>query len=268
MLACVTHLLVAGSLQFPAVTLLILLCAASSVAVSTGPQLPSRLAGPLLPVTALAICVLGVGLLWVWGIAPFYRVQAAMTSAIYEQEVNGNLAGAERDLRRAEAADPLAVNPRQRLSGVLAYEFNAVTAESGGLVDVDESRENALERFLAATADWQAADQRSVNPIRFRSSVLTSIGRRLQDEALLQQATDDLHDVLERYPTSVDDWARLAGLLSEEPEVNSAFTAAEAARRALELDRINRDWGHSDRYLSSDIVTLMKAVAAEAEIQD
>ena len=267
--ALVVHLFAAGSLQFPILVLLLYICFADVVNRShsgaAGLQLrrtPARGLGVAAAVSGLVVVI-------VWGVLPVQRSTIAVARGLYEQNASANPAAAEKWFAQAVSADPLSVDPRQHAAALRAYQVGQVSLMDGlGVVegDTEGAIREALDGFLDALDQWHAADRRSVNPLRLRAQVLFATGQRLEDDTLLQQGIDDLAAVVQGNPTSVRDWFSLAQCLAQAPSLNSGIGLEKAVNTARELDRINREWGHTDLYLTEDESAWLRATEGGSEI--
>jgi O-Antigen ligase len=270
MLAIVIHLLAAGSLQFPATVLLILLCGAGTIACADRTDRRVR-SGARILLSALAILVgLGCGIVWAWGVSPVQAADRAMSRAAYEQQMNANPAAATVRLLRAIELDPISTIPRQRLAQLMAYKLRLVLGDArqvpaGGPEATASAAQvsDAFSEFLNACELWRESDRRSVGVFRLRAFWVAEVGSETKDGDLLQQAVEDQIRVVECYPSSVDDWVTLAHMLVDTQSADSEILPRDAATTALELDRMNKDWGHSDRYLSDDQKIWLTETAAE-----
>ena len=80
------------------------------------------------------------------------------------------------------------------------------------------------------------------------------------DKEAIAEAVTQLQNTLATYPTNPTWTAETAQALAL---AGDSQEAATMARRALELEKINRDAGHVDRYLPDELLTDIKRIAAE-----
>ena len=72
----------------------------------------------------------------------------------------------------------------------------------------------------------------------------------LNDDGQLRDlAIQDLQTATLLYPSSVDAWYRLAEQL-DAAGAEHVDAAKAAAERVLQLEKLNRAWGHADRFLT------------------
>lgn len=85
-----------------------------------------------------------------------------------------------------------------------------------------------------------------------------------QNENAIAAAAKELQNALQMYPTHPTWTAETAQALAL---AGDSSKAATMARRALELDEINRTAGHVDRYLPDDLLAAIKPLTNEARSQ-
>lgn len=293
-IAMAIHLLAAGGFSMPAVMSLMFLLAAMSVSERTaagnekvevsrtprpqGSVFQRVVAQPLL---WTSVCVVASWCVSQWGMIPVMSSSQAVAI--------GNVAFQQRDLERAKLefskaaeSDPLSVAPRQQLADLEAYRLEEIRRSlqqaadgrgtQGGLREEERNRIQSVVRgrWKEIQSVFQAlfeADRRSPNALRREAQGLAAAGEILGDQEILKESLSKQQLALRRYPSSLDtcvELVRLSQLVARtSPGVgNSARQlSVETARRALELDSINRSWGHSDRYLDDLTVSFLKDIA-------
>lgn len=173
----------------------------------------------------------------------------------------GDISGAVEAARESAKRDPWSVNSRQQLAQTLSYVSLASLGTHARAGTQSEYTRPNVEQDLAAAEtaidDLVAADRRSVAGAVMRSQLMMEAFEITKDSSYAQRAIDDLRDVVLKYPTRVQSWAELAIFenLMGEP------AAMDSCSEALRLDRINRDWGHIDRYLTSDQILQLNSMA-------
>lgn len=258
--ALTVHLLAAGSLQFPVIGTLLLLCAADAVRESRPPAHRNRTCQTVLASAGLTVVTAAAGLVVAWGVLPVTASRLATDRAEFQRTVAGNPAGADTELRAAIAADPLDPIPRQRFAELEAYRFQQAirsafepsAEEQPGALTRDAAVREALDKVAQAAQAWAEADSSAAGPWRLLAACQFQYGIVRRDDALIESSAGLQRRVVQSYPTSARDWAALAWYQSESNDVNSQRSASEAAQLARQLDQVNRDWRHSDRYLSDE----------------
>lgn len=266
MLALMVHLLAAGGLQISGLMLLLLMLHAAVA--SAGPDRP----GTQPPVAAsqpdrlcrgLGAVGLAIGAVALIGfmLIPVQRASLLTQRAQYHQS-NANWVAAEAAYREAVSADPLSVECHQQLAEFLAYKLGTTVVQNQTTVhnqagEPAQQLWTAIERWLQIDpAAWQALKLRADARLRLasRSQVSDSLATEWE-----RQAIRDLQQVVSLYPGNSAAWGELARAAWKNEQRELATTAA---RRALQLDKINQEWGHQDRLLPPETVAQLQ------EIQD
>ena len=169
---------------------------------------------------------------------------------------NGQLEEALLAAQEAEKAEP-GPKTRQQVARIRAYaamESVRLHAPNPGMSPHSEA---ALAAANVAIENLISADRRSVAGPLIRSQLMESVLQSTGEERFAVRAIDDLRVVVLNYPTSVDAWARLAIL---QHQVGKTQEAADSRDRAQFLEQTNRRWGHIDRYLSEEQITLLRRI--------
>ncbi len=167
---------------------------------------------------------------------------------------------AETAWQRAAEADSIAVIPRQRLAEAATYRLMAQAYGAAGVARaeaVEEFQETVVSDGLAEVGRQSLAacealirnDEWHLAGYHFRArqyqilAAHTDVPQRKQQHLLA--AIADQRRVLEAYPSNGTYWMELAAMYqaAEQPE-----QASVTAARSLEIDDINRQWGHLDRF--------------------
>ncbi len=151
--------------------------------------------------------------------------------------------------RSAAAADTLTPEPYLRLSQFYLHQWKQTRDDAF----FDQSIE-AAERARSLSPHSPHA----THEIGYAWLVRAS-GTSPKDQNAVKAAVKELQKALEIYPTNPGWTAETAQALAL---AGDSTEAATVARRALELDEINRVAGHVDRYLPDDLLTDVKRIAA------
>lgn len=169
---------------------------------------------------------------------------------------------AAKALERACESDPWSLNSAQRRAELLTYMFEDRFGDAGARESVPVGLEREFTNTMEAVNVLVEMDPRRYTGFLFRSRVQQVCARLTNDSAITQSATRDLKSAVDRYPTDAHLLAELAEHLRDAGPVEEARLAA---RRALEQDRLNHDWGHSDRYLPESLVDRLKDLSGPAQ---
>ncbi|MDA0809431.1 MAG: O-antigen ligase family protein [Planctomycetota bacterium] len=151
--------------------------------------------------------------------------------------------------RSAAAADTLTPEPYLRLSQFYLHQWKQTRDDAF----FDQSIE-AAERARSLSPHSPHA----THEIGYAWLVRAS-GTSPKDQNAVNAAVEELQKALEMYPTNPGWTAETAQALAL---AGDSTEAATVARRALELDEINRAAGHVDRYLPDNSLTDVKRIAA------
>ena len=177
--------------------------------------------------------------------------------------------------QQAIQADPQCATPRQRIAEVLSYrlseaaalraaETKATGTETGATTEGsqgDDDNRKLADDALHACENLISTDRRNSFSYRLRAEVRWNAGLLHDDAQLRKLAIQDLQTGTILYPSSVEAWYRLAEQLDAAGAEH--FDAAKvAAERVLQLENLNRLWGHADRFLTAEQLVKMNRIAA------
>ncbi len=243
--ALFVHLLGAGGIEMPAIvqTALVLLIAGSGPATAGELRNARQSVWPAVPL-AILIAVLFGGCLLTATI-PVVNSQS-LTLLGQSAQLEGNLQRAERYYRNASAGDPFAVEPLEKLAGLYFKRW------SDGLSD--DAFRGAVE------VQRMVIDMNPYSPFHYQQ---LGDWYRLKYERTpnrddARAAADAYARAVDRYPNSSALRTALADALAL---AGDPAAAAREAAWALELDRINRTQGHSDKYLSEQTLKRVQELA-------
>ncbi len=231
----------------------------------------SRLA--VLGLSAAALIVAAI-LTIRYGAIPVLSSQRHIASAEV-RELNGNSSAALNELQLAIQEDPLAVESRQQKARLLTYNLlrverlNLSGKRNGPTISTEDhvqqnqtariksDTDRAFDLALAAANDFIEADRRGWNGYYVRSQVLRIRSDKMPLDSGVRNAVDDMLAGVERYPTNAQLLAELAESLNEAGRVQASV---DVARRAMRQEEINRDWGHVDRYLDTEVLERLQKI--------
>jgi len=273
------HLLAAGGFEMPSVMLVVLSCGACAGGGCVRSARDSE------AVAATGACAAGVGMVakravagWWWravagvsflvlslvivwqGVLPSVRLKGLLGAAELQSGPGGTVL-ALRLLDEAERIDSWAIRPRQLrveiLAGQLLSACGGAAGTGGDAAVILEPRvrseiQQLLENCEAACERLIEADIRSPAGYLYRGRCRAAAGRVLADLPLQQRACEDYVEVLRRYRGKAVLWAEAAELWWSVGEVSRA---AQAAGRALALQRVNERWGHQEQLLEPAVLT-------------
>ena len=121
--------------------------------------------------------------------------------------------------------------------------------------------EQSLPEAIAACDSLISADKRNSHALRLRASCLAIGGRILKNREMLYDAVLAQQRGVRMYPSSVDSWYELVTLCEMDESGRWAELSRQAAHRALDLERTNRQWGHRDRYLAAEQLEFLQRIA-------
>ncbi len=250
----VVHLQAAGGIAMPAIVGLFLsLIALGS---ETGPEIRAEeeATGSRRPVRSWIVsstaCLLFSAAILPSAFLPVTEARGLLLGGDYSVGVNGDVTRARRLYQLAAETDPLSPEPSFRLSN-LAFR----TLQSGGsnsafdqavefgemAADLDPDSPQ-VHIHLARVFEWQAPHDGNENH--------------------LNHSVERYEAALERYPTQphwLGEYATDLNLCGRNDD------ARRAARRALELDNLNRAAGHIDRFLDAEIRKEVEKLAGRQE---
>ena len=157
----------------------------------------------------------------------------------------------ENEIAQAIASDPLSSEPWEQQATLLMMMWERTNGQNTALFDT------ALE------SQTEAIRRDPENPNRYRTLADFCMRRHLLtgETSAAEAALRALDEALVRYPTEASLWAETARMADEadQPE-----RVQQAAARALQLDRLNRDRQHWDRVLAEDRVDWLQSAAGES----
>jgi len=207
------------------------------------------------------------------GLVPLIQSGLAISRALVRIPTERSASEAEASeireyLETAAAADPwsLAAVRRQCL-----FELQQLKGVCDQLAQTDVNSERIshfsravteqLDRGLSAGTRLIQRHPQSAEGYRLRGSCLSTAAAALDSPGLLRDAISDFEMVVRRNPVDVSGWVQLALVQAGAGDGDSATVSAN---RALELNRINTDWGHRDRVLNeSELNDLREIVVFE-----
>ena len=269
--AMMVNLLAAGGFEMPAVMITLLLCLAAGIT-SDGSQTHSGWKNRGLWVAAAYLAAFAViirfGLLPVTASGNHIAVgNSLLTNAQFPSR-------ALDQFQQAIQADPQSATPRQRIAEVLSYrlseaaalrasETKATGTETGATTEGsqgDDDNRKLADDALQACENLISTDRRNSFSYRLRAEVRWNAGLLHDDARLRKLAIQDLQTGTILYPSSVEAWYRLAEQL-DAAGVEHFDAAKVAAERVLQLEKLNRLWGHADRFLTAEQLAKMNRIA-------
>lgn len=255
------HLLGAGGLGLPAVVQWMFFILADGGAMDgdfplrvTSPHwgLPGRWwAKPRLQGVCWLVIAVAVGLL-IW--RPQSLAARALLDTDGKAERGATLSSLQRGYERAAAADLWDPQPLSRLAELHVQEWE----NAGRPVHADRWP----PALTAAVDALDAALRRDPGNVRWlwrRGEIERQFADRSHDSEAAKRAAATFAEAARRYPTNAQlltDWSDAADLAGE------AETAHQAAKAALDQDKVNKRWGHQERILTDDARRRMEARAA------
>ena len=253
--AMIVNLLAAGGFEMPAVMMTLLLCLAAGIRCD-GRQsyVRGKKRSFLCTVACLAACTLIIRC----GLLP-------VTASKNHIEIGNSLlanplfpARALDQFQQARQADPESVTPRQQIAEVLSYRLAeavslraAETSVKAGLSIENTDNRKLADEVLDACENLISADRRNSFSYRLRAEVRRNVDLLHKADLLQNLAIQDLQMAISLYPSSVDAWYCLAWQL-DAAGAEHVVAAKVAAERVLELENVNRAWGHADRFLTEE----------------
>lgn len=277
-LTMMVHLLAAGGFEMPVVMLLLLTTSAlgqekagNSIRRAESSFFARYWMCPGISFSVLmAVIVLRFGLMDVSGVDRYLLLGDDL---LHRQ---GNQRAAMDAYRQAAEVDSLAVKPRQRIAELAVYllreesrQLQRITsaAENSGAVSDSMAEQKAkavksFEKAIEACNFWTSVDDRNSFSLALKAECLVIGSQLTSAEELMNEAIELQRQVVAMYPSSVNAWMQLVRscrrMRSAVSSVNSAETLDMATDRVRQLDDINHQWGHSDRYLTDEDRTLLQ----------
>ncbi len=274
--ALMVNLLAAGGIEMPAVMLMLFACSAVGVSLqdaskkvavaksSATVDLPHHWANltSAFIFVGLAIVVLRFGL------TPVYTAERQLSIAADAMYRQRNAQAALAAYQQAAEIDLFDTTSRQRIAEIEAYRLSELEQFSK-LSEIEQSNRKLVDEALSVSRESMkellpkaieacdlliSTDRRNISGYRTRAVCLTIGARVLNDPEMLKEAIAEQQRVVNMYPSSVENWFELATLCNLDQADGSKKRARQAAEKTLELEQINRQWGHQDRYLAKDSV--------------
>ena len=250
--ALTVHLLGAGGIAMPAVSQLLLALIACSLSTESVPATDPR-SPSIRPNAAAVVAVVMLAALLYTAIIPVARCGWWLSKG--DREITGT-AWKPGDIMRyyseASLADPLSPEPRRRLA---EFAFRVVEASqlwSNDFLDI------AVKLQLEAIA----CDPHNFQGPRTLGNWWMARWRVTHDGDDARQAADWLRRASDSYPTNASILAELAVALDAGGLRDDAF---ETAKRAMAQDKLNRKFGHVDRYLADELVAQLRMLVDETD---
>ena len=264
-LALCVHLLDLGGIEMPAVVQLFLVISVMGFAMlparAVRESRPTVLAAGAISVLLFVGCLMSATL-------PVLNRRAALLAGEQALVADRVTQRAIEDFRLAADRDPLSPDPPQRLAEAYFARWqsprSAAGAGSGTFVPPGaqlRGGSTAEEDFaLAQEALDKGTRLDPFNPRlpRRRGEMLLAKFARDGQRADAEAASAAFVKAIERYPNDSSLRALQATALSD---AGRPDLARSEAQRALALDEINRQWGHTDRYLSDNTVAQLRRLA-------
>ncbi|HEX4073513.1 MAG TPA: hypothetical protein VHX68_20205, partial [Planctomycetaceae bacterium] len=244
----IVHLLGAGGIEMPAVVQLFLVLAVLLFATLPGDLAARNSPRLVLACGIWAIVLFVCCLLTAW--LPVLNRRALLASGDQALLVDGDADRAIADFAAAALRDPLSAEPTEKLAEAYFARWQA------------RGRGPASDDFAKATQSLETAIQLDPNnPRLYRRLGTMDLAKfaRSVDGNDARAAVEALGRAAERYPNDASLRAMRATAFGDAGHVQEAKAEAQ---RALALDRINHENGHTDRYLPDETVRRLQQLAA------
>jgi O-antigen ligase/polysaccharide polymerase Wzy-like membrane protein len=249
-LGLIVHLLGAGGIEMPAVVQLFLVLAVLLFATLPGDAAARNSPRLVLAFGIWAIVLFVCCLLTAW--LPVLNRRALIASGDQALLVDGDADRAIADFAAAALRDPLSSEPTEKLAEAYFARWQARVRGRGPVSD----------DFAKATQSLETAIQLDPNnPRLYRRLGAMDLAKfaRSVDRNDAQAAVEALGHAADRYPNDASLRAMRATAFGDAGRIQEAKGEAE---RALALDQINRENGHTDRYLPDETVRRLQQFAA------
>lgn len=248
--ALLVHLLAAGGIAMPAIcgSLLVLAILAEPASPPPSANSVDASASPRVILLVLAIAfATGFAACLKTAFIPVIQSTTALRSGDFEGTRHSRFDRARRLYAVAAEADPFSSEPLMRLSDVsfLLWEQRPGTDEyfgEGVSFALEARKRNPQSGFYA----YQIGRRHR------------QLFQRSRDKSAADSAVEWLGTALEKYPTHPL-WNAEYTLALHEAGQDEA--AREAARKTIEMDKVNRDAGHIDRYLPDPVLEAVARIA-------
>lgn len=260
-IALLVHLLGAGGLQITIVGFLLLVLAtlSTSSAGATDGGARAAVGGRRLLLKGGLAAMVAAAMLW-WGLIP-------LQSSTVQQSI-GQLKLGTRDIRGARQAfelaaeaDPLSPMMRQHIVEAASYSvMQQIPSPDSDPVTLSEEELAGIE---AACADHIQSDTRAIHGLLTRARIYHQLYRLTHQSDYIESCVQDLRRVIGRDPT---DAALRVELAYCEQAAGNTAAAMVSARRALDIEAVNRTWSHTDQYLDEhDLQTVDDILNGESQ---
>jgi O-antigen ligase len=243
------HLLGAGGIEMPAVVQMFLVIAALMFAIAPrgadSIQMPRFMVAAGVAAVALFVCCLLTATL------PVFQRRERIAAGEQALALDGDVNRAVLEFGEAAVCDPFSPEPHEKLAEAFFSRWQAGRKEVSGSDDFDKCRDS-LRMAIKLDPD-------NPSPYRRLGQMYAAKFARSQDPADAAAAADSLSDAVDRYPNDASLRAERATAFSD---AGRTADAKKEAERALQLDEINRQNGHTDRYLSDATVLQLRRLAA------
>lgn len=254
LIALLVHLLGAGGLHISIVGILLVVLGYAASTPNSAVSLPGQGTRAYFMFTGgLLTAVMAVTVLY-FGVVPV-RSSGIYQSLGQQRMYSNDLSGATAAFEQAVAADPLAPTARQHIVTATAYEL--LEPNSATRRDAAEISGNLIESIDTACREWIASDQRQLNSRLIRAKIRHELFRRTKDEHYAISCLSDLRQAVSWYPTNARLQIELAAC---EDEFGSHDKGVAAAEQALKIESVNRQWLHTDQYLTKTDLLLAQRI--------
>lgn len=245
------HLLGAGGIAMPAVSQLwLLLIAWGTTPASESLALPAESKFRPLPWLSATSCLVLLVAWYVTAERPVHLARHAIEQGDRLLSSRGDADGARKRYQSAASSDPWSPEPWMRLASLAFSRF---------LADRNHAhREELAQAIEFADAGIALAPFRPALLIQ-KGDWLRDVARRSGEEHDWIAATKAYEAAAARHPTNALLLANLSICLNRS---GKNAEAVELARRAVTQDELNRQRGHTDRYLSEDVLQQLRAILA------
>ncbi|MCA9082415.1 MAG: O-antigen ligase family protein [Planctomycetaceae bacterium] len=268
--ALLVHLMGAGGLQitFPCLLLLLFHAAASTIAEQQNRQ-PLEHSEKNMVAPSVSSLLMTGGFLVVAGICVVMGIYPVAQSQHWKNISSAMLArndpsAAASAIERAVSADPWDPELRQQQLQQKTYEFLTYLNRNQGSLraQVDFPKvQSDLTELQRLSEELLRADQRNIGALYLPAKAFERAAELEKGTEFAEIAVECLKSATERDPTNVRFRVELADLQNRENMVSEAKNSAEMA---LEIDSVNRAWGHIDQFISDDERQRMESIRHSA----
>jgi hypothetical protein len=248
-LAILVHLLGAGGIEMPAIMqTILLLVVLLDGAGDEGEASPAVTSWPKSVAVLCGLAVAGSVLCWQTATKPIWYRTLLITSGDAALIEDANPKAAAKWYEEARQADPYSPEPLERLAEVHFQNWQ----RNGSEREFEEAVKISRRAVLLDPVSYRI--YRQLGRMHFQKA------ERSHSPTEAKAAVDYLKEAAARYPSSSFLRAELAMAFEQAGETEAAV---REAAKALELDKINRDAGHSDKFLPEDIVERLIGIEKE-----